>query len=146
MIDETVATFELLAQAKGLRLTSQVEPDLPSVSCDRDRILQVLSNLVSNAIKITPAGGQIALTVDPQGADLVFGVTDNGPGISEKDARHLFERYWRGDAKYIGSGLGLAIAKGIVHAHLGRIWVDTQLGRGTTFSFTVPVGVRPQRP
>jgi signal transduction histidine kinase len=119
---------------------NEVAPDLPEVYCDRDRILQVLSNLVWNASKATPEGGVITLRAETREEEVLFVVSDNGPGISEADVPHLFERYWRsGEVHYKGSGLGLAIASGIVGAHGGKIWVESALGRGATFLFTVPV-------
>lgn len=139
MIHETLASFESGAQEKRLRLTEEVEPHLPKVYCDRDRILQVLSNLVGNATKATAEGGNITLRVRAQGHETLFAVSDNGPGISQEDIKHLFEPYWRsGEAQYEGTGLGLAIARGIVSAHGGRIWAESELGRGATFLFTVP--------
>jgi signal transduction histidine kinase len=140
MVQETLASLEGVAQEKGLQLTADIEPHLPKVYCDRDRILQVLSNLVDNAAKVTAEGGHIALRVETRGHELLFEVSDSGPGISEEDVKHLFERYWRsGEAQYTGTGLGLAIASGIVSAHGGRIWAESVLGRGATFFFTVPV-------
>jgi signal transduction histidine kinase len=139
MIQETLASFEGVAQEKELQLTADVEPQLPMVYCDRDRILQVLSNLVGNATKATAGGGHITLRVEAREHELLFAVSDNGPGISEEDVKHLFERYWRSDeAQYRGTGLGLAIARGIVSAHGGRIWAESELGSGATFLFTVP--------
>jgi signal transduction histidine kinase len=140
MIKESLASFDGVAQQKKQRLTAQVAPDLPEVYCDRDRILQVLSNLVGNASKATPEGGVITLRAETRGDEVLFVVSDNGPGISEADVPHLFEPYWRsGEEHYKGSGLGLAIASGIVGAHGGKIWVESALGRGTNFFFTVPV-------
>ncbi|HJX63449.1 MAG TPA: HAMP domain-containing sensor histidine kinase, partial [Polyangia bacterium] len=140
IIQETLASFEGIAQDKELQLTADADPHLPKVHCDRDRILQVLSNLVGNATKATAEGGHITLRVEARGHELLFAVSDNGPGISEEDVKHLFERYWRsGEAEYKGTGLGLAIARGIVNAHGGRIWVESELGHGATFLFTIPV-------
>jgi signal transduction histidine kinase len=139
LVQETLASFEGVAQEKGLVVTAEVEPDLPKVFCDRDRILQVLSNLVGNAVNATPEGGHITLRVEARGHELLFAVSDDGRGISEEDMKHLFERYWRsGEAEHKGTGLGLAIARGIVTAHGGLIWVESELGRGTAFLFTVP--------
>jgi signal transduction histidine kinase len=139
MIHETLASFESVAPEKRLQWTAKVEPHLPNVYCDRDRILQVLSNLVANATKATAEGGHITLRVEAHGPDLLFAVADDGSGISEADVKHLFERYWRGDdPQYAGTGLGLSIARGIVSAHGGRIWAESELGRGATFLFTVP--------
>jgi signal transduction histidine kinase len=139
IIQETLASFEGVAQEKGLQLTADVAPHLPKVFCDLDRILQVLSNLVGNATKATAEGGHITLRVEARGHEVLFAVSDNGPGISEEDIKHLFERYWRSDeAEYKGTGLGLAIASGIVSAHGGLIWAESELGRGSTFLFTIP--------
>jgi signal transduction histidine kinase len=139
MIDETLASFEAAAQEKRLQLTAEIQPDLPQVCCDRDRILQVLSNLVGNATKVTEEGGHITLRVAARENEIVFTVSDDGPGFGQEDLAHLFERYWRSDdAQYKGTGLGLAIAGGIVAAHGGRIWAESEIGKGATFRFTVP--------
>jgi len=139
IIQETLVSFESAAQEKNLGLTANVEDGLPKVYCDRDRLLQVLSNLVGNATKITAEGGHVSLRVEDRGHEVLFTVSDDGPGISKEDTKHLFERYWRsGEAQYKGTGLGLAIAQGIVSAHGGRIWAESDLGRGATFFFTVP--------
>ena len=139
IIRETAAGFEAALTGRGLALRTEVEPLLPPASCDRDRVLQVLSNLVGNASKATPPGGRIALGVAARGSELRFSVADDGPGISKDDVTHLFERYWRsGQAEYRGTGLGLAISRGLVVAHGGRLWVETELGHGATFFFTIP--------
>jgi len=98
--------------------------------------MQVLSNLVGNAMKFTPAGGRIVVAARPSAAMMSFTVTDTGRGIPAKDQAHVFEQYWRGDEK--GTGLGLFIAQTIVVAHGGRIWVESTPGAGTTFTFTLP--------
>jgi signal transduction histidine kinase len=142
MIDDTLAGFEGAAQEKRLELTAQTGPDLPDVFCDYDRILQVLSNLVGNAIKAVSEGGHITVRVEARERDLLFSVADDGPGISPEDLKHLFERYWRSDdVHYKGTGLGLAIARGLVAAHGGRIWAESEPGQGATFWFTVPGAV-----
>jgi signal transduction histidine kinase len=139
IIDETLASFEVTAQENHLLLTAEVEANLSQISCDRDRILQVLSNLVGNALKVTAAGGHITLRVEARENQILFSVADDGPGIGEEDLKHLFERYWRSDdVQYKGTGLGLAIASGIVVAHGGQIWVQSRLGQGATFYFFVP--------
>ena len=85
--------------------------------------------------------------MEARGHDLLFSVSDDGPGISEENGQFLFERYWRGvDATYKGTGLGLAIARGIVNAHGGRIWVESEPGRGATFLFTIPAADAGDRP
>ncbi len=137
LIAETLTSFESAANKR--RLAAEVAPQLPNIYCDRDRVLQVLSNLVANATKVTADGGHITLRVGARGDEVFFAVSDDGPGISPEDSKHLFERYWRSDeAHYKGTGLGLAIARGIVDAHGGRIWVESELGQGATFLFTIP--------
>ena len=139
---ELAASFETEASANKLELSTAVAPRLPMAACDRDRILQVLSNLVGNAMKATEADGHVRLGLDVRGADLLFVVSDDGPGISADDVKHLFERYWRsGQAEYRGTGLGLAISRGIVAAHGGQLWVETTLGKGAAFYFTIPCAV-----
>jgi signal transduction histidine kinase len=110
------------------------------VKVDRDRILQVLSNLIGNAIKFTPADGRIRVSLRPEEESVRFSVSDTGPGIEPEHLTQLFQPFWqarRGGSD--GAGLGLAIAKGIVEAHGGRIWAESTAGRGTTFSFTLPL-------
>ncbi|MCP3168685.1 GAF domain-containing sensor histidine kinase [Myxococcus qinghaiensis] len=140
LVNETLASFERVAQEQRLKMTAEVEPSLPPIYCDKDRILQVLSNLVGNATKITAEGGSITLTVEARARECVFTVTDTGPGIRREDLKHLFDRYWRSDeARYEGLGLGLAISSGIIDEHGGRIWVESERGHGATFRFTVPL-------
>ena len=139
LITETLAAFDSVASKRQLMIGAQIGGDLPSIWCDRDRLLQVLTNLVSNATKISKPGGRIILRAMPGIGECRFEVSDDGPGIHPDEVKHLFERYWRsGEARYKGTGLGLSIARGLVHAHEGRIWVESELGHGTTFFFTVP--------
>ncbi len=139
MVDETLTSFESALQEKRLQLTAEIQPDLPQASCDRDRILQVLSNLVGNATKVAEEGGHITLRAEARENEILFTVADDGPGVAQEDLTHLFERYWRSEeTRYKGTGLGLAIAGGIVAAHGGRIWAESELGKGATFRFTVP--------
>jgi signal transduction histidine kinase len=128
-----------LAAEKGIALTVDAAPDVPDVRADRARLLQVLSNLLGNALKFTPGGGSVTIGAARGGGDTVgFYVADTGPGVDPKDLPRLFERFWQGK-RGAGLGLGLAIAKGIVDAHGGRIWVDSSPGRGSTFFFTLPI-------
>jgi signal transduction histidine kinase len=99
----------------------------------------VLANLVSNAIKFTPAQGQICLRSERAGAEVVLSVHDTGPGIPEEQRAHLFDRFWQAqETAGLGTGLGLSIVKGLVELHGGRIWVASAPGAGSTFSFTLP--------
>ena len=137
---EVVEALREHASEASLELVLEAPPGLPAVFADRGRLLQVLSNLVVNAIKFTPPGGAIRVEARRCEEGVRFSVADTGPGISRADAAHLFEPFWQargGDRR--GAGLGLAIAKDLVELHGGRIWLDSTLGAGSTFHFTVPV-------
>ncbi|WP_437523147.1 ATP-binding protein [Sorangium sp. So ce726] len=137
---EAVETFESQAQEKGVQLGVVATDDVPLVTCDRDRVLQVLTNLLSNALQVTGAQGAITLRCERGEEHVVFSVADTGPGIPEDELPHLFERFWRGQRNgYKGTGLGLAIARELVAAHGGTIHVESRVGVGTTFRFTIPV-------
>ena len=111
------------------------------VRCDRERVLQILSNLVGNAIKFTPEGGAIFIEAQSTGNEARFSVRDTGQGISEEELPRIFDRFWQVQRKNrAGIGLGLSIAKGLVEAHGGHLWVESKLGAGTTFFFTLPLG------
>jgi PAS domain S-box-containing protein len=144
IIEETIASFDAVARKRHVTLTSEVAAAMPAIQCDRGRILQVIANLVGNALKNAATGDVVRLSAKAGEREAVFAVSDTGPGISAADQRRLFERYWRSpDASYRGTGLGLAIARGLVEAHRGRLWVDSELGHGATFSFTVPLAEMP---
>ncbi|MBI5245668.1 MAG: PAS domain-containing sensor histidine kinase [Elusimicrobia bacterium] len=138
----------LLPWARSKRIVLEVEPDpdgkaLPHVLADRRRVLQVLNNLVSNAIKFTPEEGRVALSAAPGGTDrpgtVVVTVRDTGCGIAPEDQKRLFERFSQGQSeRREGVGLGLAIARELVLQHRGELWMDSEPGRGSTFSFTLP--------
>ena len=138
-MSSAVEALAPLAVEKELSLTGEA----PSVHlvCDPNRVEEVLGNLVANAIKLTPERGRITIGAERSGDDVRFSVADTGPGIPEDAREHIFERYWRGRERDLtkGVGLGLFIAKGIVDGHGGKIWVDSALGRGSTFYFTIPI-------
>ncbi len=140
MVTEVLETLEPLAAAKSQRLHADVPPGM-EMRCDHDRVIQLFSNVVGNAIKFTPEAGEIRITasVDPQDGRLVrFAVTDSGPGIPADELPHVFDRYYQARRKNReGIGLGLTIARGIVEAHGGRIWVESEEGKGSTFLFTL---------
>jgi signal transduction histidine kinase len=139
ILAETVAGFEATAHVRNIELEMVVPDGLPPALCDRDRILQVTGNLIGNALKIVPAGGLVVSRADLRNDQIVISIVDTGPGVAKHDQSRLFERYWRGVHQYQGTGLGLAIARGIVHAHGGEIWVDSELGEGAAFRFTLPI-------
>jgi PAS domain S-box-containing protein len=139
IIDEAAESARVTAAEKSLNVEIDVRGTLPPVCADRDRALQVLGNLLSNALRITPQGGRIVIGAEARVNEVVFWVKDSGPGIEPEAQGLIFERYWRGPSvKYKGTGRGLAIAKGIVDAHRGRIWVQSRLGEGATFYFSIP--------
>jgi signal transduction histidine kinase len=139
LVQESVEAFQPQASAQGLSLEVEIRGNTLMAKLDHERVLQVLANLLSNAIKFTPTGGRISLLVEPVGQDVRFSVTDTGPGVPSHQLEAVFERFWqarRDDRR--GLGLGLYIARSIVEAHGGRIWAESQPGKGSTFSFTLP--------
>jgi signal transduction histidine kinase len=111
----------------------------PPARCDRERILQVLTNLLSNAIKFSPPGGAVRVEAARRNGEVVVSVRDSGPGIPADQRAHIFDRFWQAkETAGLGTGLGLSIARGLVERHGGRLWVDSEVGAGSTFSFTLP--------
>ncbi|MEP6732611.1 MAG: ATP-binding protein [bacterium] len=143
LMSEAMEMLRPLAAAASLELQSEISENVSTISADAARLLQVLSNLVGNAIKFTPRGGSVVIRVEPLGDEVRFGVSDTGPGIAADQLPHIFGRFWQANRKdRRGIGLGLAIAKGIVEVHGGRIWVESTLGEGSNFYFTIPVSPR----
>ena len=138
----------LSSQADAQKIALVMEPVDPSlaVQADRHRALQILSNLLGNALKFTPEGGRVTLSAGPSGAQVRFEVKDSGVGISPAEAEHIFTRFWRSDPKSRrGLGLGLYIAKGLVTAHGGRLWFESRPGEGSRFYFTLPKAKGPSQ-
>jgi two-component system phosphate regulon sensor histidine kinase PhoR len=114
--------------------------DLIANNADKGRIEQVMINLIHNAIKFTPSGGSISVSARKRDNDILFSVSDTGAGISKDDLSRIFERFYKADKARSGSGtgLGLSIARQIVEAHGGKIWAENNVGKGSTFYFTLP--------
>jgi signal transduction histidine kinase/CheY-like chemotaxis protein len=139
LVDDVLETFAPLAAEKEIELVRHVQPELPQLPCDRERVHQVLSNLLSNALKFTPKTGRVALTVEASQGQITFTVADSGPGIPAEQLAYVFDRFWQANRNArLGTGLGLSIAKGIVDAHGGTISVQSMPGAGSTFEFTLP--------
>lgn len=135
---ETVEAFAAIARAKNITLEHEPWPGELTARYDRDRILQVLANLVGNAIKFTPGGGHITLRLEPIAGALRFTVVDTGRGIAHENRELVFDRFWQVARQQTGVGLGLYISKCIVQAHGGEIGVESRVGEGSSFSFTLP--------
>lgn len=137
--------FDVEAAQQGIVLETRLPTNMPLVTADRTRIVQVLTNLLRNAVKFTPRDGRVTISAQPDGAGVLFAVADTGAGIGLDKQTKIFERYWQSSAgaRQRGAGLGLSIAKGIVEAHGGRIWVRSAPGEGSSFLFTVPAAPTP---
>ena len=139
-VREACDAHRALAAAAEVALACDAPDELPAVCVDCDRILQVLSNLIGNAVKFTPPRGRIAVAARRDGDEVVVSVSDSGPGLTAEEQARIFEPYWQAKrTASLGAGLGLKIAKGIVEAHGGRIWIESEPGKGTTFRFALPL-------
>ncbi|AZZ37329.1 hypothetical protein CIK05_11185 [Bdellovibrio sp. qaytius] len=139
IISQVVDSFKTLAQQKKITIRADMPSLVKNVACDGGRIVQVLSNLIGNSLKFSPIGSEIVVAMKDLEQNLLISVADNGPGISAEQLPKVFDRFWQSEkAKKLGSGLGLSIAQGIVVAHNGKIWVESEIGKGTTFYFTIP--------
>jgi signal transduction histidine kinase len=144
LLKESSAMLRPLAEARGITFHVSAGTELPRLTMDSARVMQVISNLVGNAVKFTPEGGAVTLGAEWSGSEVRISVADTGPGISPEQLPHVFGRFWQADdADQRGLGLGLSIARGIVEAHGGRIWVESEPGEGSTFHFTLPAPARP---
>lgn len=142
LVEDPVRTMQSQTRAKGQQLTQEIAPSLPQVNVDRDRIRQVLVNLLTNAHEYCPEGASIHVTASGNGNGVELSVSDDGPGMAADQLEHIFERFTRGDAGLTqhvgGTGLGLAISKSLVELHGGRIAVESIEGRGSTFHVWLP--------
>lgn len=140
---QAAETFQPLAHQRDVTLGVLPAGDDLVVHVDPLRVSQLVGNLVGNALKFTPAGGSVTLTADRDGEHVLFQVADTGSGIPAADIPHLFDDFWQARTNdHRGVGLGLAIAKAVVEAHGGKIWCESTLGKGTTFSFTLPMATK----
>ena len=144
LITHAVEPFHTQAQSSAVELHLELASNLPQIGVDVDRITQVIRNLLSNALRHTPAGGQVTVTCkSDKPYELLITVSDTGEGISPDDLPYVFERFYRSDKSRSrasgGSGIGLAIVKQLVEAHGGKVWLESHLGQGSTFGFTLPM-------
>lgn len=141
IVKQSLELYETGAEAKEIQLVSELPSNLPSVMGDYERIMQVFSNLISNAMKFTPKGGKINLGAKESENSVLFFVKDSGHGISKEEQKHLFEPFWQGKKSKVAfsTGLGLAICRDLVIAHGGKIWVESVPGDGAIFYFTIPI-------
>jgi signal transduction histidine kinase len=141
LVTEAVAALQPLADDQGVTLESRLDGALTAtLRVDADRVQQIFSNLIGNALKFTPTGGTITVGAAPFDDGVEFYVQDTGPGLSPEEIEHVFDRFWQ--ARQLGSpgiGLGLSIARGMTEAHGGRIRVESEDGRGSRFLFRIPV-------
>ena len=141
LLREAEEIFRAQAAVASVLIHYEADDSLPPVYADRHRVMQVMSNLIGNSMKFTPPGGRIEVRAKQMEDDAVlFSISDTGPGIPREHLSHIFSPYWQAKrAERLGAGLGLPIAKGIVEAHGGRIWVESEPDQGTDFYFTLPV-------
>lgn len=127
-----------VARERGVGFETHASPELAAVDCDAERVVQVLTNLITIAIKVTPRGGTVEVNARPDDSHVVFSVRDTGPGLPREELASLFGPLWRStQTSYKGAGLGFAIARGLVQAHDGQIWADSDVGTGTTVFFAL---------
>ncbi len=144
VLETIVETIGVQLEDEQIGLVQEIAPDLPTVQADAHRIEQVVLNLLSNAIRHTPEGGRIVVRAQQDRQDLRVEIQDSGPGLSDSDLRHVFDRFYQADASRAGeagAGLGLSIAKALVEAHQGKIWAENVPGGGACFLFTLPVSI-----
>ena len=132
------------ASKNGVQVELTLAPDVDLVEGDERRIRQIVFNLLSNAVKFTPSGGRVDVSATRVNGEVLVAVSDTGPGIAPADQGRIFEEFQQAKAgngeRPEGTGLGLALSRSLVELHGGRIWVESELGRGSTFTFTIPVG------
>jgi signal transduction histidine kinase len=142
LVSQVLSEIEVARPGRGVELDDRIPDDLPPVLADRERVHQVLFNLLDNAVRFTPAGGRVTVTASRHNGSVDVAVADTGPGIAPEHLPRLFDRFYRVDEARSrddgGTGIGLAIARSVVEAHGGRIWAQSEPGRGSTFTFELP--------
>jgi signal transduction histidine kinase len=145
ILTESTQFNQMLASQKDIKISLAVQENLPPVAADRNRIEQVLNNLIGNAMKFSPRGSEIEIKSYQQNEHVVTTIYDQGPGIPEKDLQYIFNAFHRGGSKETGgeksTGLGLAIVKKVVESHKGKVWVDSEVNKGSAFSFSLPKNI-----
>lgn len=143
LIQNAMTEVEPLVESKQIRLTASLQAGVAAIRIDGERVLQVIRNLLANAIKVTPKGGSVSIAAQRVDEGVAVSVSDTGPGIAKESLATIFDKYSQvtghqsGD--YRGTGLGLAIVRRIINAHGGKVWAESQVGRGSTFTFVLPV-------
>jgi signal transduction histidine kinase len=142
VFDEVKSTLSPLAMVKSLKMDFNMDHDIGNIQADRNRLIQILYNLISNAVKFTPKGGSISVFCKKSGNRVIFSVKDTGIGISPEDQKKLFQPFTQIDSssskQYCGTGLGLVLVKKLVELHHGEIYVESEAGKGSSFTFELP--------
>jgi signal transduction histidine kinase len=143
LVANVTRAMQRMANERGIHLTADVVGPIPSLHADGDRLAEVLTNLVGNALRYAPDGGHVTVGARQSGRSVILSVADDGPGIPAEDQPFVFERFWRGDKSRSrgsgGSGIGLAIVKQLVELHHGKITIESIPGEGTTFRVSLPL-------
>jgi two-component system, NtrC family, sensor histidine kinase GlrK len=142
LVEKVMMEMAPLIEAKKITIKMTTSEKIPPLKLDRERILQALRNLIGNAVKFTPDGGEISLSYSNEDSRVGFCVTDTGPGIPKENLNAIFEKFHQPPVKSSewakGTGLGLAFVKHIITAHGGKVWAESKLGQGSTFTFVLP--------
>lgn len=143
LVEQVAGSMESLARSRKIKMETQIASDLPAIRGDEDRLAQVLTNLIDNALRYTPQGGRVTVSAANNSDQIVLAVRDTGPGIAPQDIPMVFEHFWRGDKSRSraggGSGIGLAIVRQLARMHGGQAEVDSQIGQGSTFRVYLPI-------
>jgi signal transduction histidine kinase len=150
LVERVLTEIEVVSSRRDVEVSDRVPADLPAVYADAERVHQVLFNLLDNAVRFTPSGGRITITASRRNGAVDVAVADTGPGIAAEHLPRLFERFYRVDRARSrdegGTGIGLAIARSVVEAHGGRIWAESEPGKGSTVTFELPVATETGAP